>query len=129
MIGIHIVSHGEICTGILDTLQMIIGEVDNIGYTKLNEESDVDDFRNEMLKESQRLDDGEGVLILADMFGATPYNTAIFNSRNFDTDKYKIVAGFNLPILIDAVMSRETMTLVELVKNIEANMAESIVVS
>lgn len=129
MIGIHIVSHGEICTGILNSLQMIVGEVEKIGYTKLDEESDVEDYREEMLKESKKLDDGSGVLIFADMFGATPYNTALFNSKNFESEKYKIVAGFNLPILIDAVMNRENMTLVELVENIKSNMSESIVVT
>lgn len=127
MIGIHIVSHGNLCSGIIDSLQMIIGNIEQIGFSSLKEDSCIDEYKEEMLKKSKKLNTGKGVLVFADMYGATPYNTALFNSREFDRAEYKIISGFNLSILIDAALNRETMSLTDLVEAIRKQATDSIV--
>ena len=129
MIGIHLVSHGDLCSGIIHSLNMIVGDTSQIEFTKLQEDSDIDIFKNQMLKTSKRLDTGQGIIVLADMFGTTPYNCALYNSKEFEKERYQIITGFNLPMLIEIALNREHMTLSELVNSVKTNFSETVVVA
>lgn len=127
MIGIQLVSHGQFGQGLLDSLRMIVGPVEEIGYSQLDEGVDVEDYQQAMLNQSRELDTGKGVLVFADMYGATPYITAQHNSRKFAKEMYQVIAGVNLPLVIEAVLSREAATLEELVAQLGESANESIV--
>ncbi|TXW60241.1 PTS sugar transporter subunit IIA [Enterococcus gallinarum] len=118
MIGMQIISHGELSQGIVHSLQMIIGETQQMAFDTLAENEEVDSFRQKILDQSRKLDRGHGVLVFVDMFGATPYNCAYYNSQFFDPNHYQIVAGFNLPLVIEAIMQREQMSLSQLVAHL-----------
>ena len=124
MIGMQIISHGELSQGIVHSLQMIIGETQQMAFDTLAENEEVDSFRQKILDQSRKLD---GVLVFVDMFGATPYNCAYYNSQFFDPNHYQIVAGFNLPLVIEAIMQREQMSLSQLVAHLRQAAIDTIV--
>lgn len=127
MIGIQLVSHGALASGMLDSLEMIIGQVESLGCCSLLPATDSHDYKRAMLSQSQRLDSGAGVLVFADMYGATPYNTALYNSQGFSAEQYQVIAGVNLPLLISAVLNRQGLPLNQLVALLKHEAQESIV--
>lgn len=118
MIGIQVVSHGEMAEGMIDSLSMIFGDTENVIFNELERGADVDQFRAEVLKSTESIMSEDGVLILTDIFGASPYNSAMINSRDVDSDKYKVICGVNLPLLIEAVSNRSFMNIDELYKHL-----------
>lgn len=131
MVGIQIVSHGLFSKGIVDSLEMILGSTDGVMYDTLNREADLETFRSEILETTKKLEETseKGVIVFVDMFGATPYNAALYNSQFYNEDNYAVVAGFNLPILIETIVNRETMDVKELVTHIENISNETVVVA
>ena len=127
MIGIQIISHGELSQGIVHSLQMIIGETQQIAFDTLAENEEIDSFRQKILDQSRKLDRGHGVLVFVDMFGATPYNCAYYNSKFFSAIHYQIIAGFNLPLVIEAIMQREQLSLPQLVAHLRQTAIDTIV--
>jgi PTS system mannose-specific IIA component len=127
MIGIHIISHGEFSQGAVEALRMIAGNTEQIAYSILSEEDTVDCFRQKILEQSRALDTGQGVLVFVDLFGATTYNCAYYNSKFFESGDYQVIAGFNLPLLIEAVGLQPYSTLNDLVLHLHKTVAETIV--
>lgn len=60
------------------------------------------------------------------MFGASPYNTSLINSRDIEIDKYKVIAGVNLPLLIEAIANRGSMDLESLYQHILDSAQQSV---
>lgn len=120
MIGIQIITHGKFAEGLLDSVDMITGETDNILINELKRSQDIDEFRGEVLETTKKLlaDNPNGVLIFTDIFGASPYNVSQINSRDVETENYKVISGVNLPILIEAIFSRKQMEIDELYNNL-----------
>lgn len=118
MIGIQIITHGKMAEGIFDSVDMVLGDTENVKTNELKRGQDIDQFKEEVLKTSNELATDEGVLIFVDMFGASPYNTSLMNSRDIETTDYKVITGVNLPLVIEAISSRNSMSLDELHKHI-----------
>lgn len=118
MIGIQIITHGKMAEGIFDSIDMVLGDTENVKTNELKRGQDIDQFKEEVLKTSNELATDEGVLIFVDMFGASPYNTSLMNSRDIETTDYKVITGVNLPLVIEAISSRNSMSLDELYKHI-----------
>ena len=57
------------------------------------------------------MDQGNGVLVLADLFGGSPFNATASNMKNL---KFKCLTGMNLPMLLEALISKEDGDLKEL---------------
>lgn len=113
MVGILIVSHFTLAESVRDTASLIIGSRENVEALSLNK-NDKAELLSDKIKEAvTRLDRGGGVLIFADMFGGTPCNVSM--ALYLNNDKVKVITGFNLPIVIDAIMHSEK-SLDELVK-------------
>lgn len=118
MIGIQLITHGRMAEGILDSVDMILGDTEKVVFNELKRGQDIEEFKKEVLKTTNEVNSKEGVLILVDMFGATPYNTSMLNSRDIDIDDYKVISGINLPLLIEAISSRKQMNIDELYKHL-----------
>lgn len=126
MIGILVISHGEMSAGMLDTVQMIVGPLEQVEARSLLPNQDIDQFGRDILDLTIELDQGDGVLVFTDMFGASPYRVAVANSRQLTEHSYKIISGVNLPLLIEAITRRETEELAELYQTLLAMKAETI---
>ncbi|MGP6139870.1 MULTISPECIES: PTS sugar transporter subunit IIB [unclassified Jeotgalibaca] len=107
MVGIIIASHGEFAQGILQSATMIVGEQENVEAVVLQPSEGPDDIRKKIEDAAASFDTDE-VLVLADLWGGTPFNQA--NSLyEQNKDKWAIVAGLSLPMLIEALTARYSM--------------------
>lgn len=109
MVGIILASHGEFANGILQSGAMIFGEQENVKAVTLMPSEGPDDIKEKMQKAVSSFDDQEEVLFLVDLWGGTPFNQAnsLFEEHK---EKWAIVAGMNLPMVIEAYASRFSMT-------------------
>lgn len=108
MVGIILASHGEFAEGILQSGSMIFGEQENVKAVTLMPSEGPEDVKAKMEAAIASFDDQEEVLFLVDLWGGTPFNQAnsLFEAHK---DKWAIVAGMNLPMVIEAYASRFTM--------------------
>ena len=108
MVGIILASHGEFAKGILQSGMMIFGEQENVQAVTLMPSEGPDDFKAKMKDAIASFDNQDEVLILVDLWGGTPFNQAssLFEEHK---DKWAIVAGMNLPMVIEAYASRSSM--------------------
>lgn len=108
MVGIIIASHGEFATGILQSGEMIFGAQENVKAVTLMPSEGPDDVKAKMKEAIASFDNQDEVLFLVDLWGGTPFNQAnsLFEEHK---DKWAIVAGMNLPMLIEAFASRFSM--------------------
>ncbi|MBO1305013.1 PTS sugar transporter subunit IIB [Enterococcus sp. 669A] len=108
MVGIIIASHGEFANGILQSGAMIFGEQENVKAVTLMPSEGPDDVKAKMKEAIASFDDQDEVLFLVDLWGGTPFNQAnsLFEEHK---DKWAIVAGMNLPMVIEAYASRFSM--------------------
>jgi mannose/fructose/sorbose-specific phosphotransferase system IIA component len=104
MIGILVISHGNLSKGLLSSLSMFYAEEKQIEALSVNCDTNIDSFTKEMGEAIARLDKGEGVIVLADMFGGSPCNSTFgYIGKNVD-----VIAGVNFPMLLSAVTYRHT---------------------
>ena len=108
MVGIILASHGEFAKGILQSGSMIFGEHEDVAAVTLMPSEGPDDIRAKMEKAIASFSNQDEVLILADLWGGTPFNQAnsLFEKHK---DKWAIVSGLNLPMLIEAYGARLSM--------------------
>ena len=108
MVGIILASHGEFANGILQSGKMIFGEQENVKAVTLMPSEGPDDLKAKMKDAIASFDNQDEVLFLVDLWGGTPFNQAnmLFEEHK---DKWAIVAGLNLPMLIEAYGARLSM--------------------
>ena len=108
MVGIILASHGEFANGILQSGSMIFGEQQNVAAVTLMPSEGPDDVRAIMVAAIATFENQDEVLFLVDLWGGTPFNQAN-NLLEAHKDKWAIVAGMNLPMVIEAYASRFSM--------------------
>lgn len=113
MIGIVIVTHGNLAKEFITALEHVVGPQKLIIGICIHPEDDMEKRRKEIIKAIKHVDSGKGVILTTDMFGGTPSNLAISTMNNEHTE---VIAGVNLPMLIKMVSSRNDLSLSELVK-------------
>ena len=97
-VGILLVSHNQIGTELLNTSRQMLAssplptKVISIGIY-----DNPDTIKRQFDEVIKSLDQGNGILVLTDMFGSTPSNIACAVS---DRDDIRIISGLNLPMLI-----------------------------
>ncbi|GBG95346.1 mannose/fructose/sorbose-specific PTS system IIAB component [Ligilactobacillus salitolerans] len=108
MVGIILASHGTFAEGIYESAEMIFGEQENVQTVILKRSEGPDDVHAKMEKAIASFSDPEQVLFLVDLWGGTPFNQA---SKVYEEhkDTWAIVAGMNLPMVIEAYASRMSM--------------------
>lgn len=115
MISLLVISHGGLAEGLLDAMQMITGPQEKVLALGLQESEAPEDLIERIREAVETLDDGDGVLIMVDLYGATPFNSS---SRLFleSQKKIEVITGVNLPMLVEIVISREGQTLPDLLE-------------
>ena len=97
MIGVVVVTHGQLARELLNAAETIVGDLPQFTAVSIGWHEDTQDARAEIEQAIGRVDQGEGVLILTDMFGGTPSNLAM---TFLAQDKVEVITGVNLPMLI-----------------------------
>ena len=113
MIGLGVVSHGNLANEFVAAMQHVVGQQEKIATVCIGPEDDMEMRRAEILNKVEHVDDGHGVVVLTDMFGGTPSNLAI---SIMDRAKVEIIAGVNLPMLIKIATLRKEKNLKDTVE-------------
>lgn len=110
MIGIVLVSHGPLAAGLRQAAEMIMGAQDSLATLTLAAAQDMDRFRADLEQAVQAVDGGQGVLVLADLFGGSPANTAAYVMG----PAVEVVCGASLPMLLEVLGARPAADLAAL---------------
>ncbi len=97
MIGVVLVTHGRLATEFIDALEHVVGAQRNMSAVCIGPDDDMEQRRQEIIDSVAKADEGDGVVLLTDMFGGTPSNLAI---SVLDQGRVEVIAGVNLPMLI-----------------------------
>ena len=108
MIGLTLISHGRLAEEMKSAMEHVVGPQQAVETIAIFPQDDMEERRNEIIKKIESVDNGEGVVVLTDMFGGTPSNLAI---SIMDGRKIEVIAGMNLPMLIKLAQVRGTATL------------------
>ncbi|MGD9669100.1 MAG: PTS sugar transporter subunit IIA [Hyphomicrobiaceae bacterium] len=112
MIGLVIVTHGGLAREFRSALEHIVGPQEGLETVSIGPEDDMVARRREIIDAVARTDQGQGVILLTDMFGGTPANLAI---SILDEANVEVIAGINLPILVKLATVRNEAPLSEAV--------------
>jgi|TARA_B100000795_G_scaffold77511_1_gene55307 PTS system mannose-specific IIA component len=105
MIGILLVTHGEIGKSLIDCAAHILDKYPvSVESVAINSKNDLNYYSNIIAQKIQELESGNGVLIMTDIYGATPCNLL---NKFIVKEKVEVVAGINLPMLIKAISDRK----------------------
>ncbi len=110
MIGLVIVTHGRLAEELISALEHVVGPQANISAVCIGPDDDMEQRRASILESVARAEEGNGVVLLTDMFGGTPSNLAI---SIMDKANVEVIAGVNLPMLIKLASVRQTEALEE----------------
>lgn len=126
MIGLVLVCHGKMAEGLIDAMQMIAGEQEAVRGIGLFETESVEDLMAKVQQAMAEVDCGEGVLILVDLFGASPFNASARLMLAAPGKAIEVVTGLNLPMLVELVTQRDGLNLAEAVDLVLSAGAEGI---
>ena len=113
MIGLVLVTHGKLAQEFIAAMEHVVGPQKNVKAVCIGPEDDMEERRSEIIDSVAKVDNGQGVAILTDMFGGTPSNLAI---SVLDQGKVEVIAGINLPMLIKLASLRGSASLTEAVR-------------
>ena len=110
MIGLILVTHGDLAQELASALEHVVGPQKFLETVCIGPEDEIENRRKEILRKTLKINQGNGVILLTDMFGGTPSNLAISIMDKADVE---VIAGVNLPMLIKLASVRKTKTLSE----------------
>ena len=106
MKGILLLSHGDMAKGMLQSSSIFFGEdlpqVEALGFQMTD---DSDEFEKKIVEAIKRVDDGDGVIVLCDLFAGTPAHKT---TKYVKQGKVDVICGMNLPLFMEILSSRET---------------------
>ena len=97
MIGLVLVTHGQLAAEFRHAVEHVVGPQDNFETVAIGADDDMEQRRRDIVDAVARVDTGSGVIVLTDMFGGTPSNLAI---SVMESGRTEVIAGMNLPMLI-----------------------------
>ena len=110
-IGAILVTHYRLGEEFLQALRLIVPEAPSFGVVSIDPTQSVEEMRQSISGALKEADQGEGVLVLTDMFGGTPANISL---SFLEEHHVEVVTGLNLPMLIKLATLREERGLEEL---------------
>jgi PTS system mannose-specific IIA component len=97
MIGKLILTHGGLARELLAAANTISGSLNGFEALSLDWSDGFDEARSKVAAALERLDQGQGVLILTDMYGGTPCNISM---TFYQADRFEVLTGVNLPMVL-----------------------------
>src|SRR5204862_575406 len=108
MIGVVVVTHGQLATELVNAAEMIVGDLPQFTAVSIGWHDDVNDAREEIAQAIERVRGDAGVLLLTDMFGGTPSNLGM---PFLETNRLEVITGVNLPMRIKLASLRSARDL------------------
>lgn len=104
MVNVVVISHGEFCEGLLSSLKMIAGDTYGVKVVPLIPGEAPESYREKLAEVLASYEDqASGFLILADIAGGTPFQSAAYLSKEF---KIGLVTGMNMPMLLSLTLGK-----------------------
>lgn len=105
MIGIVVAAHGRLATELVETAALIIGDLPHVRAVNVSPGQSPLALEESLREVIRELDDGDGVLLLADLIGGSPCNKSMALCR---ITQAEVLTGVNLPMLLKAHSLRRT---------------------
>lgn len=118
MIGILVLSHGNLSQGVVESGKMIVGTNEKVDYLGLYGGNNIDEFYDRTAEKIKALDDGDGVLVFSDLYGASPFKATAYCVKKLPDTLYRSISGVNFSMFIESVLLRETMELEDLSQHV-----------
>ena len=116
MIGIVVVTHCNLGKELVRAAEFIVGKINGIEMVSLDPTVEVDRLRSEVASAIEKVDSGDGILILTDMFGGTPSNISL----SFLTEgRVEVMTGVNLPMMIHLISRRSGAPLSQVAEEVQ----------
>ena len=112
MIGLILVTHGDLADHFVDAMEHVVGPQSAVATVCIGPSDDMEQRRKEIARAIASVEQGSGVIVLTDLFGGTPSNLAI---SLLDRGRVEVIAGINLPMLIRLAGARKSMSVIEAV--------------
>ena len=106
MIGIVIAAHGHLAQELANTAKQIVGELPHVSSISVEPGSSMEDLQEHIRAAVKSVDDGDGVVVLADLLGGSPCTQSLMLCQK---GKLEVLTGVNLPMLLKANSLRLTM--------------------
>ena len=116
MVGILVVTHRRLAEEFIATAELIVGAIDNCVGLSLDPDLPADNLRQQITQAMDEVNDGDGVIVLTDMFGGTPSNLSL---SFLNEEGIEVVTGVNLPMLLKLAQSRQDHKVDELARVIK----------
>ena len=108
MIGMVLVTHGRLAEELKLAMEHVVGPQTAAATVCIGPEDDMESRRRDIRDCIASVDQGDGVVLLTDMFGGTPSNLAI---SLLEIGRVEVVAGLNLPMLVKLARIRKDYVL------------------
>ncbi len=112
MIGLVLVTHGKLAVELRAAMEHVVGPQRNVATVCIGAEDEIEGCRQTIQDAIAGVDQGDGVVLLTDMFGGTPSNLAM---SMMSRSGVEVIGGVNVPMLIKLAKVRCTRTLAECV--------------
>jgi len=123
MLSIIIVSHGNLSKALVETAEMVLGEQKNLSYVGMQPNDSPEILKGKILKVIHTYPDTP-LCIFTDILAGTPFNTVAMLSRDFE---FLHISGVNLPVLVEALISRNNAKTEDFRQSIMAHAANTII--
>jgi len=100
MLALLITGHGHFATGMYSSLELIAGAQTNVAYVDFESEHSVEVLKENLTKAFDSLKEYDGVLVLSDLPGGSPFKTAVELKFERPDQVIEVISGTNLPLLV-----------------------------
>lgn len=128
MVGVVVITHGKLAEELISAVKFVVADKSAVKMegVSLDPREEFEAFSQKIKNTIKRIDDGDGVLLVTDMFGGTPSNVSL---TFLEEKKVEVISGVNLPMLLKLATISSKLTLDEAVKMAESAGRDNIIVA
>ena len=126
MVGVLIAGHGNFPSGAFSAVALVAGSTDNVYACDFVDGMTSAELKDKMVAAINDMK-GDEVLVLADLAGGTPFRTGVELKAELTDKKIRVIAGANLPAIMDAAFSCGDCELDELAEQVFNSGVEGVV--
>jgi mannose PTS system EIIA component len=128
MVGVVLVTHGRLADELISAVKFVVADKSSVKIEGvcLDTREEFETFTKKIKNAIKKVDEGEGILIITDMFGGTPSNVSL---TFLEGKKLEVLSGVNLPMLLKLATLPSKVTLDEAVKIAESAGRDNIIVA
>lgn len=115
MIGVVVITHGRLASEIVDTVKLIMGEPSHITAVTFSARESIETLRERAGEAITEYSDKDGCLVLTDLVGGSATNITV---EYLKSEKVRILTGVNLPMVMEALQSRDHLPIDQLAKKV-----------